>query len=242
MARNAQPWPKCDLQITTSCDLSDCLTASSRAAIITLADWERIPEAAWEPNLSMPILWLRVALGCYAVGLLYALVALTRTSDLLNNIALHAAYLGMVFHFVSLTDSFLLSGQITLTSVQNAESVLGFLVMVVFMLVYLVYHTTSPGIVVFPLVFLLTFLSATSQPPFLIHLAGSAYWMVVRAHRADLHRLCRAHFEFRRQPALSDSRTLVEGQEARKIPLPACQHSKSSTKSAFARCFSDFRL
>ena len=93
----------------------------------------------------MPILWLRVALGFYAVGLLYALVALTRTSDLLNRVALHAAYLGMVFHFVSLTEAVLLSGQLTLTSVHNAESVLAFLIMVVFMIVYLVYRTTSSG-------------------------------------------------------------------------------------------------
>ena len=120
----------------------------------------------------MAILWLRVALGCYAVGLLYALVALTRTSDLLNRIALHAAYLGMVFHFVSLTDAFLVSGQVALTSVHNAESVLGFLVMVVFMLVYLVYQTTSPGIVIFPLVFLLTFIAATGQAPFLLTSPG----------------------------------------------------------------------
>lgn len=90
------------------------------------------------------------------MGLLYALVALTRSSDWLNRIALHAAYLGMVFHFVSLTDAFLLSRQLTFTSVHNAESVLGFLIMVVFLLVYAVYKTTSPGIVVFPLVFLLT--------------------------------------------------------------------------------------
>jgi len=120
----------------------------------------------------MPILWLRVALGCYAVGLLYALVALTRASDLLNKVALHAAYLGMVFHFVSLTDSMLLSGQMTLASVHNAESVLGFLIMVVFMLVYLLYKTTSPGIVVFPLVFLLTFVAATGQQPFLFTSPG----------------------------------------------------------------------
>src|SRR2546426_5081824 len=53
----------------------------------------------------MSLLWLRVALGCYAVGLLYALVTLTRTSDLLSRIALHAAYLGMVFHFVSLSEA-----------------------------------------------------------------------------------------------------------------------------------------
>jgi ABC-type uncharacterized transport system permease subunit len=127
----------------------------------------------------MPILWLRVALGCYAVGLLYALVALTRTSDLLNKVALHAAYLGMVFHFVALTDAFFVSGQVTLASVHNAESVLGFLIMVVFMLVYLVYKTTSPGIIIFPLVFLLTFLAATGQQPFLLASPGlRAGWLL----------------------------------------------------------------
>jgi ABC-type uncharacterized transport system permease subunit len=120
----------------------------------------------------MSILWLRVALGCYAVGLLYALVALTRTSEWLNRTALHAAYLGMVFHFVSLTDAFLAAGQLTLASIHNAESVLGFLVMVVFLLVYLIYQTTSLGIIVFPLVFLLTFIAATGQAPFLLTSPG----------------------------------------------------------------------
>ncbi len=115
----------------------------------------------------MPILWLRVALGCYGVGLLYALVALTRTSDLLGRIALHAAYLGMVFHLVSLAEAMQLSGQIALTSVHNAESVLAFLIMVIFLIIYMVYKTTSPGIVVFPLVFLLTLVAVAGQQPFL---------------------------------------------------------------------------
>src|SRR5205807_1023776 len=57
----------------------------------------------------MSIFWLRVALGFYGVGLLYALVALTRTSDLLNRVALHAAYLGMVLHLVSLTEGVFLA-------------------------------------------------------------------------------------------------------------------------------------
>ncbi len=115
----------------------------------------------------MPVFWLRIALGLYAVGLLYALVALTRTSDLLNKIALHAAYLGMLFHFVSLMEGVVLSGQFTVASVHNAQSLLAFLIMIVFMVVYLVYKTTSPGIVVFPVVFLLTFVAATGQQPFL---------------------------------------------------------------------------
>jgi len=39
------------------------------------------------------------------------------------------------------------------------------LIMVVFMIAYMIYKTTTPGIVVFPLVFLLTFVAATGQQP-----------------------------------------------------------------------------
>ncbi len=115
----------------------------------------------------MSLLWLRVALGCYAVGLIYALVALTRTSDLLGRIALHAAYLGMVLQFVSLVEAVHATGQLSVASAHNSESLLAFLIMAVFLLVYAIYRTTSPGIIVFPLVFLLTFVAATGQQPFL---------------------------------------------------------------------------
>jgi ABC-type uncharacterized transport system permease subunit len=115
----------------------------------------------------MPILWLRVALGFYALGLIYALVSLSRRDGLLNRIALPAMALGMVFQFVSLTEDILISGQLTLTSVHNAESMLSLLIMAGFLIVYLVYRTSSPGIVVFPLVFLLTLTAASGQQPIL---------------------------------------------------------------------------
>jgi|SRR5215470_4789427 len=115
----------------------------------------------------MPLLWLRVALCFYAVGLLYALLALTRGSELLSRIALPAATLGMVFQFVSLTEAIHMSAHLTLASVHNSESFLAFLIMIFFMIVYVFYRTTSHGIVVFPLVFLLTFIAATGQQPFL---------------------------------------------------------------------------
>jgi len=130
----------------------------------------------------MSIIWLRVALALYALGLLYVLVALTRTplradasarvsarvEDLLSRIALHAAYLGMVFHFVAIAEAVRQSGDLSLASLSVAASVLGFLIMVVFLIVYMVYQTTSPGIVVFPLVFLLTFIGASGQEPFVL--------------------------------------------------------------------------
>jgi ABC-type uncharacterized transport system permease subunit len=114
----------------------------------------------------MSLLWLRFALACYFVGLVYAFFALTRTSDLFSRVALHAASLGMVFHFVSLVELFL-SGQIAGASLNNGESLLAFLSMTFFMIVYAIYKTTSPGVVVFPIVFFLTFVAAIDEQPVL---------------------------------------------------------------------------
>ena len=85
----------------------------------------------------MANIWLRVALALYGLGLLYVLVALTRTREILNRIALHAAYLGMIFHFVSIVETVHRAGEMSLASLSLAASVLGFLIMVVFLLVYL---------------------------------------------------------------------------------------------------------
>src|SRR5712675_2072760 len=100
----------------------------------------------------MALLWLRFALACYFIGLIYAFVALTRTSDLFSRIALHAASFGMVFHFVSLVEVFV-AGHAVWASVHNSESLLAFLSMSFFMGIYAIYKTTSPGVVVFPIVF-----------------------------------------------------------------------------------------
>jgi ABC-type uncharacterized transport system permease subunit len=116
----------------------------------------------------MPIIWLRVALGFYAIGLLYSLLVLTRKNYALGKIAFPAMALGMVFQFVAFLESVLHAGQISLASLHNSESLLALLVMAGFVVVYVIYHTTSPGIVVFPLVFLLTFIAATGQKPFLV--------------------------------------------------------------------------
>jgi ABC-type uncharacterized transport system permease subunit len=119
----------------------------------------------------MALLWLRFALACYFIGLVYAFVALRRTSDLFSRIALHAVSLGMVFHFVSLVEEFL-SDHVVWASVHNAESLLAFFSLSFFMIIYAVYKTTSPGVVVFPIVFLLTFVAAIGEQPFLLTTPG----------------------------------------------------------------------
>src|SRR6202451_1219079 len=115
----------------------------------------------------MSLLWLRFALGAYFISLIYACVPLTRTSALFSRIALHAASLGMVFHFVSLNELFL-SGHVGWASVHNGESLLAFPSMSFFMLIYAIYQTTSPGVMVFPLGFFSPFLAAADEQPVLL--------------------------------------------------------------------------
>jgi ABC-type uncharacterized transport system permease subunit len=112
----------------------------------------------------MSLFWLRFALACYFVGLIYAFFALGRTSDLFSRIALRAASLGMVFHFVSLVELFL-PGPVVWASLNNGESLLAFFSMTFFMIIYAIYNTTSPGVVVFPIVFFLTFIAAVDRQP-----------------------------------------------------------------------------
>src|SRR5207248_11326167 len=127
----------------------------------------------------MANIWLRVALALYGLVLLYVLVALTRTKEYLNRLSLHAAYLGMIFHFVAIVEAVHQSGDLGLASLSVAASVLGFLIMVVFLIVYMVYQTTSPGVVVFPLVFLLTFVGASGQEPFVLASATARQgWLI----------------------------------------------------------------
>src|SRR5258708_8446303 len=110
---------------------------------------------------SMPLFWLRVALTLYGLGLLCAVVSLWQNHARLITTMLAAAGAGMVFHFVSLTETAMRSELAPLSSLHQVESLLAFLLMVFFLTIYGRYQTASPGIALFPLAFLLT-LSAQS--------------------------------------------------------------------------------
>src|SRR3954470_2562004 len=113
----------------------------------------------------MPLLWLRVAIALYGVGLGYALLALSRRAQALARVTLPAVGIAMVFHLVSLAESAQLVGHIAPATVHDVESLLAFLLMGFFFAMYARYRTLSPGIFVFPLVFLLTFAAAIGKEP-----------------------------------------------------------------------------
>jgi ABC-type uncharacterized transport system permease subunit len=111
----------------------------------------------------MPLFWLRVALSFYAVGLLYALASFWGGRQVLTRITMPAVGLGMTFHFVSLIENAMLSHAWAPSSMHEMESLLAFVLMIFFFVIYARYKATSPGLAVFPLVFLLT-VSAASGP------------------------------------------------------------------------------
>jgi ABC-type uncharacterized transport system permease subunit len=129
---------------------------------------------------TMPIFWLRVALVFYGAGMLYALSALTRRRETAGRVLMPLAGLGLAFHFVSLTEVSIQLGHVAPATVHQSESLLAFLVMIFFGAIYIRYRVTSPGIFVFPVVFLLTFAAAIAQEPpqFTSELLRSS-WIIV---------------------------------------------------------------
>jgi ABC-type transport system involved in cytochrome c biogenesis permease subunit len=113
----------------------------------------------------MPLVWLRVAVAFYAVGLVYSLLLLSNRGNLLAKVVEPAVGLGLIFHFVSLVEYTVLIGHLSWASIHYSESLLAFIAMVVFFIFFVGYRTTSPGIVIFPIVFVLTFASAVGQRP-----------------------------------------------------------------------------
>ena len=113
----------------------------------------------------LPLFWLRVALSLYGVGLLCALLSLWGGRKLLTRITLPAVGLATVFHFVSLVENAMFNGTWAPTSMHGLESLMAFVLMMFFFVIYARYETTSIGLAVFPLVFWLTFSASSYAEP-----------------------------------------------------------------------------
>lgn len=113
----------------------------------------------------MPHLWLRVAVILYGLGLVYALIALSGRSVALARIIIPAMGLATVFHFVALAEIFAATGDPAPVTIYQSESVLAFILMVSFFGVYWRYKTTSPAVLVFPLVFMLGLSASLGEQP-----------------------------------------------------------------------------
>ena len=113
----------------------------------------------------MPHLWLRVAAILYAIGTLYALLALWRRREIVGKYVAPIAAAGALFHLVSVLETSLAEVEFAPTLAKQAESILALVLVAFFLFVYWRYKTASHALFVFPIATLLTLSAAVGQRP-----------------------------------------------------------------------------
>src|SRR5215470_13602154 len=101
----------------------------------------------------MSVIWLRVAVASYSIGLLHAILTLVRRREHLFRAALGAFSLGTVFHFVSIIEEGILRNRCPIGTFYELLSMCAFLVALLFL-----------GVFIFPLVFVMTLVATFGAP------------------------------------------------------------------------------
>jgi ABC-type uncharacterized transport system permease subunit len=109
-------------------------------------------------------LWLRVAACLYAVGLLHSLLTAVRHGQGAFGFAMGAFRIGVVLHFVAITDLAVALGRIPIDNYNQTLSLCAFLTAAVFAVLERRYRFSSVSVAAFPLVFAMTLAGALEQP------------------------------------------------------------------------------
>jgi len=127
----------------------------------------------------MPHLWLEFALALYALAMFFAVASLTGLAGKTTQWLAPVMGVGALFHFVSLLETSIQNGQLAPVNPAQSESALAFLLVAVFLLVYGFYKTSTHGVIIAPIVFLLALASALSekQPGVTLGVSVPAIWI-----------------------------------------------------------------
>lgn len=112
----------------------------------------------------MSVIWLRVAVALYAIGLLHSILVLVRRREQLFRVALGAFALGAIFHFVSIAEEGILSNRCPITNTFETLSFCSFLVAVLYLFVQWRYKMESLSTFIFPLVFVMALVATLGNP------------------------------------------------------------------------------
>jgi ABC-type uncharacterized transport system permease subunit len=112
----------------------------------------------------MSILWLRVAVALYSIGLAHAIITVLSRHARMFSIGLAAFSIGMVLHMVALVELWIGAARFPAGNFFESASLCGFLLGIAFLVVYWRYQFSSLAVFLFPLVFLLTLVGATEVP------------------------------------------------------------------------------
>src|SRR5688572_22584550 len=108
----------------------------------------------------MSLLWLRVALVLYSLGLAHALLTLATRRARMFAHAVTAVSLGAVFHLVSIVEGGVAASHFPATNFNESASLLAFAVTCAYLLAHWRYRFEALGLFVFPLIFMLTLAAA----------------------------------------------------------------------------------
>ena len=112
----------------------------------------------------MSVIWLRVAAALYSVGLLHSILAITQRKANLFRVALGAARVGVLLHFVSVIEEGLITGHCPIANLYETMSLCALIVMALFLVVHWRYKIESFSVFMFPLVFLMTLVATMGRP------------------------------------------------------------------------------
>ena len=110
------------------------------------------------------IFWLRMAAILYALGLLHSILSVLRHKPSVFPMALGAFRIGAVLHGVAMVELAMAYGHLPLANFYQALSLCAFLIALVFLAVEWRYKFSSTSVVLFPLVFVMTLVSAMERP------------------------------------------------------------------------------
>jgi ABC-type uncharacterized transport system permease subunit len=112
----------------------------------------------------LSVFWLRAAAALYAIGLFHTLQTAVRKGTPIFRAALISFVAGLVLHMVAIVENGLAVGSFFPAGFVNSISLCAFLLGVLFVVVYWKYRTESLGVLLFPLVFVMTAVAAVRTP------------------------------------------------------------------------------
>lgn len=112
----------------------------------------------------MSVVWLRLAVALYGVGLLQAILSVLRRGTWLYPYAQVAFRMGVIFHFVAIVEHTVALRHLAANNFFETASMCALLFALVYLFVKWRYHFSGLSLVIFPLVSLLTFMGAMGTP------------------------------------------------------------------------------
>jgi ABC-type uncharacterized transport system permease subunit len=127
----------------------------------------------------MYLLWLRIAAILYMAASIAVFPAVLHGRTRWRGICVHLAGLAFFFHFVSCVEMLIQSHRWMPAGMREVESLLGFAVVAVFLLVWWLYDAISLGIFALPITFLIVFMPALGMDRYTFPSDGArAGWLL----------------------------------------------------------------